>query len=130
MQFYLKQKKKVKPLIGSSELCQKYLNNLMCYICSPNQYKFYGKERLTVCAEFCNEMYNACSEAILKGSKINEIYSNGIEFCTSRRFNIDYMSKDKCFYYQVLQISSNAIKIEFNLLFLTIIIFLHSIKFN
>jgi len=92
---------KVKPLIGSSELCQKYINNLMCYICAPNQFKFYGKERLTVCSQFCDKMYDACGEAILKGSKINEIYSNGEEFCKSRRYNIDDIKKDKCFHYAV-----------------------------
>jgi hypothetical protein len=92
---------KVKPLIGSSELCQKYLNNLMCYICAPNQFKFYGKERLTVCSQYCDKMYDACGEAILKGSKINEIYSNGEEFCKSRRYNIDDIKKDKCFHYAV-----------------------------
>ena len=90
----------VKPLIGSSNACQTYLNNLMCYICSPRQYKFYGKERLTVCIEFCDEMYSACSEAELKGSKISEIYLNGSEFCKSRRFNIDSRKNDNCFYYE------------------------------
>lgn len=86
-------------MIGSSELCQQYLNNLMCYICAPNQFKFYGKERLTVCVQFCDQMYDACSHAILKGYRINEIYSNGSEFCHSRRYNVDYKHKDNCFYY-------------------------------
>ena len=73
----------------------------MCYICSPRQYKFYGKERLTVCIEFCDEIYSACGEAILKGSKISEIYLNGSEFCRSRRFNVDLRSNDNCFYYNI-----------------------------
>lgn len=90
---------KVKPLIGSSELCQQYLNNLMCYICAPNQFRFYGKERLTVCVQFCNQMYDACAEAILKGYRIAEIYSNGSEFCLSRRYNVEYKQKDNCFFY-------------------------------
>lgn len=106
---------KVKPLIGSSPLCQRYLNKLMCYICSPKQHKFYGKERLTVCVEFCTEMYNACAEAVLKGSKINEIYLNGVEFCKSRRFNIDYKMNDNCFYYDVFdEFSENYIKNSVN----------------
>ena len=90
---------KVKSLIGSSELCQQYLNNLMCYICAPNQFRFYGKERLTVCVQFCNQMYDACAEAILKGYRINEIYSNGSEFCLSRRYNVEYKQKDNCFFF-------------------------------
>jgi hypothetical protein len=97
----------VKPLIGSSKLCQNYLNNLMCYICSPHQNKFYGKERLTVCIEFCDEIYSACAEAVLKGSKINEIYLNGIEFCKSRRFNVDYKKNDNCFHYNNINDEKN-----------------------
>jgi hypothetical protein len=89
----------------------------MCYICSPRytlfsvlkliikiisrQYKFYGKERLTVCYEFCEEFFNACGEAVLKGSKISEIYLNGSEFCKSRRFNVDFKRNDNCFYYNI-----------------------------
>ena len=95
-------------MIGSSEICQKYLNNLMCYICAPNQFKFYGKERLTVCSQYCDKMYDACGEAILKGSKINEIYSNGEEFCKSRRYNIDDIKKDKCFHYAVVEHKVNS----------------------
>ena len=92
---------KVKPLIGSSELCQKYVNNLLCYICAPNQFKFYGKERLTVCRQYCDKMYSACGEAILKGSRINEIYSNGQEFCQSRRYLVEDLEDDNCFSYDV-----------------------------
>ena len=80
----------------------------MCYICAPNQYKFYGKERLTVCRQFCNKMYEACADATLKGSKINEIYDNGEEFCKSRRYIVDDMEKDKCFYYKVIPRTSHA----------------------
>ena len=101
-------KKKVKPLIGSSELCQKYLNNLMCYICAPNQFKFYGKERLTVCIEYCDKMYNACGDAILKGSRINNIYTSGEDFCKNRRYNVDVKNRDKCFYYEIEPVSTSA----------------------
>lgn len=87
----------------------------MCYICAPNQFKFYGKERLTVCVEFCDKMYDACSQAILKGSKIKDIYSNGEEFCQSRRYNIGNKTVDKCFYYDVKPIvSSSALSLNKN----------------
>jgi hypothetical protein len=102
----------MKPLIGSSELCQQYLNNLMCYICAPNQFKFYGHERLTVCIEFCDQMYSACANAILKGSRINEIYLNGEGFCKSRRFNIGELEKDKCFYYEIQPFLSKSTKLS------------------
>jgi hypothetical protein len=117
---------KVKPLIGSSELCQKYLNNLMCYICAPNQFKFYGKERLTVCLEYCDQMYNACGDAILKGSRINNIYTSGEDFCKNRRYNVDRRNKDNCFYYEIDHKINGDNRIAFeniNLFLLTIMMF-------
>jgi hypothetical protein len=81
----------------------------MCYICSPTQFKFYGRERLTVCEPFCNEMYEACGESVLKGSKINEIYSNGYEFCVSRRYNVEKNQwNDNCFNYRIIPESNSA----------------------
>ncbi len=73
----------------------------MCYICAPNQFKFYGKERLTVCLEYCDKMYSACGDAILKGSRINNIYTSGEDFCKSRRYNVERKNKDNCFYYEI-----------------------------
>ena len=90
----------------------------MCYICAPNQFKFYGKERLTVCIQYCDKMYDACGEAILKGSKINEIYSNGEEFCKSRRYNIDDVKKDKCFHYAVEHKINSSSRLTINKLIL------------
>ncbi|CAI9721509.1 Hypothetical predicted protein [Octopus vulgaris] len=87
----------VKPLPGANEKCQNYLNYLMCYICAPNQNVFYLRERLTVCKEFCNNFYEACRYAILKGSVIGNLYPNGSEFCLSRSFKVDDASNGKCF---------------------------------
>lgn len=88
----------------------------MCYICAPNQFKFYGKERLTVCREFCDEMYDACADAVLKGSKINEIYVNGEEFCKSRRYNIEVLDNDNCFFFNVEPLLVNSYESKFNFL--------------
>ncbi len=80
---------RMKPLKGASVECQKYINYLMCYICAPNQNLFYRQERLTVCVEFCDKLYDACRSAILKGSIIGNLYSDGRGFCLSRRFQVD-----------------------------------------
>ena len=110
----------MKPLIGSSKRCQLYINSLMCYICAPNQFKFYGQERLTVCVEFCDKMYDACGDAILKGSKINEIYSSGEKFCQGRRYTIGYLRKDNCFNYNAesLEVSTAQRRVSFCFLLL------------
>ena len=104
----------------------------MCYICAPNQFKFYGKERLTVCTQFCDKMYNACAEAILKGSKINEIYSNGEEFCKSRRYNTGDIKQDNCFHYKVEHKTSSSNKLlalKMNVFLLFVILFLKMFNF-
>jgi hypothetical protein len=100
----------------------------MCYICAPNQFKFYGKERLTVCVQYCDKMYEACADAILKGSKINEIYLNGEEFCKSRRYNIGDMKNDKCFYYRIQPVISLCTHVINNSL-LNLIISLYFVYF-
>ena len=90
----------VKPLPGSSRECQRYTNFLMCYVCAPYQNIFYSHERLTVCEEFCNAWYSACSSAILKGSMIGDLYTNGKDFCLSRSFQTDTFINKNCFVVQ------------------------------
>ena len=89
----------MKPLIGASELCQRYTNYLMCYICDPYQYTFYIWRRLSVCEEFCNEFLDSCKDATLKGSKIKDIYTSGKDFCESRRYHVKPRSSRECFYF-------------------------------
>jgi hypothetical protein len=83
----------------------RYTNFLMCYICAPNQNLFYGQEKLTVCEEFCNAWYSACSSAILKGSVIGDLYTNGREFCEKRNFMCEPMANKNCF----IQLSDYAL---------------------
>jgi hypothetical protein len=89
---------RVKALPGASENCQKYTNYLMCYICAPYQNLFYMQERLTVCEEFCNAWFEACRTAILKGSIVGQLYTNGNLFCRSRSFVVDLVANGKCFF--------------------------------
>lgn len=91
--------KNMKPLQGSTPMCQRYINYLMCYICSPNQFIFYMKQRLTVCEEFCNMILDHCKDASLKGTKIGELYQNGTQFCSSRNLEVKNRSENKCFYF-------------------------------
>lgn len=88
---------KVKPLIGASPACQRYTNYLMCYICAPYQNRFYKFERLTVCEEFCDDWFEACSSAILKGVVIKDLYNNGKAFCKGRSFEVDMYANQRCY---------------------------------
>ena len=90
---------KVKALQSSTPACQKYINYLICYICAPTQYEFYVRQRLMVCREFCDLIFDNCKRAILKGSEIGELYKNGTHFCKSRRFEVTPLSSGGCFYF-------------------------------
>ncbi|CAG5127947.1 unnamed protein product [Candidula unifasciata] len=99
---------RVKPLRGASPACQRYTNYLMCYVCAPNQNTFYRVESLTVCEEFCDAWYEACQNAVLKGSVIKELYSNGSEYCASRRFKVQPAETSSCYYFDARRDKSEA----------------------
>ena len=104
---------KVKALQGSTRACQKYINYLICYICAPTQYEFYLRQRLWVCEEFCDLIFDNCKDAILKGSRIGELYKNGTHFCESRRFEVAPYSSGKCFYFnETMDTSSDGVAIH------------------
>lgn len=84
----------LRPLPGANRECLAYLNMLICYICAPNQFRFYSRERLTVCASFCSDLYRACLDAVLKGSPIKTLYRDGISFCQSRGFSVSNGTSD------------------------------------
>jgi hypothetical protein len=101
----------VRPLIGSSSECTRYLNVLMCYVCSPLQHVFYLSERLHVCLSYCDRMYKACATALMKGIPVGRLYANGREFCLSRRFEInDMLNSSSCFSDNDLNIQTKQIK--------------------
>lgn len=101
---------KVKPLQGASQACFTFINYLTCYICAPNQNLFYRKERLYVCENFCNALYEACNSAILKGSVIRDLYANGMEFCASRSgfIVINSTADDNCFNFNPKVLTSTS----------------------
>lgn len=105
----------VKPPQGASAECLLQLNYLMCYICDPGQYKFYRNEYLTVCLEFCDTLYDACKDAILKGSAIS-LYGSGKEFCESRRFLVKDKESGECFSYSEESKTSSAVVISSHIL--------------
>ena len=99
---------KVKPLQGASEDCQRYMNYLMCYICAPNQNLFYSGGELSVCNDFCDKFYEACSSAILKGYVISELYNSGYDFCKSRQYRVGSYTDIRCFRYSDFTVRSSS----------------------
>ncbi|XP_020900654.2 uncharacterized protein LOC110239284 [Exaiptasia diaphana] len=106
----------IPPPTGANQKCLKMLNYLMCFVCAPNQNVFYKDERLTVCIDFCNELFDACGNAYLKGSKIRDFYLSGTDFCLSRKFKVS-AEKDVC-YSPYNEDESSASSTQINVLFL------------
>ena len=68
--------------------------------------------------EFCDLFLEACSSAILKGSKIGDMYSNGTEFCESRRYQVKDRNSSECFYFDEIMdpnFNSNGRILHFNI---------------
>ena len=87
--------------------CRNYINYLMCYVCDPRQNVFYDQERLTVCADFCDDLLSACSDAVLKGDRLGTRYgTNGTAYCLDRRFQVSSQS-ESCF---TLEASKRTLK--------------------
>lgn len=86
----------IPPPTGANSECLKMLNYLMCFVCAPNQNEFYKNERLTVCQAFCNQLFDACGDAYLKGSKISDFYLSGVDFCLSRKFKVS-TDENECY---------------------------------
>lgn len=98
----------IPPPTGANKKCLGLLNRLMCFVCAPNQNLFYRDERLTVCIEFCDNIYEACGDATLKGSQIKDTYNTGTEFCLSRKFIVASEMSEKCFMPADLDVESSA----------------------
>ena len=96
----------VRPPVGASEKCARYMNFLMCYVCAPDQNLFYKDERLTVCKYFCEKWFSACADAKLKGVKIKDLFKSGTEFCNARKFVVKSGSNTGCFSFELETLTS------------------------
>lgn len=85
------------PMVGANSKCVEVLNHLYCYVCSPDQSNFFNMDRLTVCEGSCNLIYSKCSDALLKGVALRELYTNGTELCAARRFFTAKAKTGQCF---------------------------------
>ncbi|XP_014779163.1 uncharacterized protein LOC106875502 isoform X2 [Octopus bimaculoides] len=75
------------PLYGASKACMNRMNYLMCYFCSPEQGIWYhGK--MSVCEEYCVDIYNECRLASYEGTSIGSAYGNGTAFCNAQNFDV------------------------------------------
>jgi hypothetical protein len=85
------------PMAGADGKCLEALNHLYCYVCSPEQSRFFARDMLTVCEESCNLIHTKCANALLKGVPWRELYSNGTEFCSARKFRTEKAETRQCF---------------------------------
>lgn len=85
------------PMAGANSECLKALNHLYCYVCSPDQRTFFNRDMLTVCEESCNLIYSKCGNALLKGVPWRQLYTNGTDFCSARKFLTGKAEMGQCF---------------------------------
>ncbi|CAG5127674.1 unnamed protein product, partial [Candidula unifasciata] len=77
------------PLYKATKLCRNYINFLMCFFCSPDQYKFYKPNtKAMVCLDYCESLYEECKTAGFNKTLIGEAYANGTAFCAAQNFHV------------------------------------------
>ncbi|GFS17901.1 voltage-dependent calcium channel subunit alpha-2/delta-3-like [Elysia marginata] len=83
------------PLYGATKLCRNYINYLMCFFCSPDQGRFYKSNKVHVCLEYCESLYEECKNAGFNNMLIGEAYANGTSFCEAQNFEV--VENSDCF---------------------------------
>lgn len=72
----------------SSEDCLNHMNYMMCYFCSPDQYKWFKDGKLHICKSFCDDIFTHCKDAEYDGKSIGSRYSSGSDFCEAQFFRV------------------------------------------
>lgn len=72
----------------SSDECRNHLNYMMCYFCSPDQYRWFRQDKVHICQRFCDDTYKHCKDAKFGGKVMGSAYSDGSEFCKAQFFSI------------------------------------------
>ena len=75
-------------LATSSDDCRNRMNYMMCYFCSPDQYKWLREGKVHICKSFCDDIYTHCKDAKYDGNSIGTKYSNGKHFCEAQFFQV------------------------------------------
>lgn len=73
----------------SSEDCRNHMNYMMCYFCSPDQYKWFKDGKLRMCKSFCDDIFSHCKDAEYNGKTIDSTYSSGSDFCKAQYFQVE-----------------------------------------
>ena len=81
-------------LATSSEDCRNHMNYMMCYFCSPEQYKWFKEGKVRICKSFCDDIYSHCKDAKYDGKAIGSTYSSGSGFCKAQFFHV---ADEECF---------------------------------
>ncbi|XP_068753678.1 riboflavin-binding protein-like [Montipora capricornis] len=84
-------------LESSSSNCSNHLNYMMCYFCSPNQFRWVQRGKVNICQSFCDGIYKHCKDAKFGGKALSSAYSSGNEFCKAQFFSVQDDDNDNCF---------------------------------
>lgn len=71
-----------------SEDCFNYMNYMMCYFCSLDQYKWFKDGKLYICKSFCDDIFTYCKDVEYDGKFIGSRYFSGSDFCEVQFFRV------------------------------------------
>ncbi|KAK7093770.1 uncharacterized protein [Littorina saxatilis] len=115
----------IEPLHSASRSCRNQLNYLMCFFCSPDQHLWFIKQKLRVCAEYCDSLYEDCLKAGVGKRTFGEEYDNGTMFCEAQNFEV--IDGASCFEYDPDVFGTAALTTVDFLLFSVVLPFLISL---
>ncbi len=74
-----------------------FLFNWFCFFTSKI-YKYYllCRTQVSICLNYCNQIFNECKTAEYGGFTIEDYYKNGREFCEAQDFHVVH-SNEQCF---------------------------------
>ncbi|XP_076451341.1 uncharacterized protein LOC143287283 [Babylonia areolata] len=108
----------IEPLHSATRSCRNQLNYLMCFFCSPDQHLWFINQKLRVCAEYCNSLYEECLAAGVGVRTFGREYANGTAFCEAQNFEV--VEGASCFEYDP-DVFDAGVKVTADFLLLTLL---------
>ena len=68
--------------------------------------------QVTICAQYCNDLWNNCGNALLGNVAFRSLYRNGQDFCEKQNFVVQQTSTRNCFNFDYDLIANDAKLLE------------------
>ena len=75
--------------------CREVMTYVMCHFCAYDQAQWYdadaastGNKAVTICESLCDRVFEACKNALFRGSKLRNAFRDGPAFCEAQNFRV------------------------------------------